>query len=83
MSYKSLNSLGQTVTKQLVQNEKDEIEAGHECVRELDVVDDGLVLGLFGVDGVGGCQDAGAGVQLANDAALGDRKRLLFHDAFF
>ena len=49
-------------------------------MRELDVVDDGLVLGPFGVDGVGGGQDAGAGVQLANDAALGNRKRLLFHD---
>ncbi len=41
-------------------------------MRELDVVDDGLILGLFGVDWVGGGQDAGAGVQLANDAALGD-----------
>ncbi len=41
-------------------------------MRELDVADDGLILGLFGVDWVGGGQDAGAGVQLANDAALGD-----------
>ena len=63
-----------------VEHEEDEVEAGHECVRQLNVLDDGL-LGVPGrFDGVGGRQNGRPRVQLADDARLGDRQSLLLHD---
>ena len=63
-----------------VQHEEYEVESRHESVRELNVLHDGL-LGVPGrLDGVGGRQDGGPRVQLADDARLGDGQGLLLHD---
>ena len=50
---------------------------GEQRVRQLDVLDDGLVLVPLRLDGVGGGEDGGARVQLTDDSRLGDRQRLL------
>ena len=46
---------------------------------QLDVLDDSLVFVPLRLARVGGGQQGGAGVQLADDARLGDAERLLLH----
>ena len=46
-------------------------------MRQLNVLDDGLVLVPLRLDGVGGGEDGGARVELTDDSRLGDRQRLL------
>ncbi len=62
-----------------VEHEEDEVEPAQQRVRQLDVLDDGLLLVPLGVDRVGGGQDGRAGVELANHARLGNAQRLLLH----
>ena len=62
-----------------VEDQEDQVEPGHEGVRQLDVLDDGALVVPLGLDGVGGGQDGGASVELADDAGLGDGEGLLLH----
>jgi len=74
--------VSQAAVEQLVlrvQHQEDEVEPRHEGVREHDVLDDGLVFVPLRFHGIRGGQDGSPGVQLANDARLGDAQRLLFH----
>ena len=62
-----------------VEDEEDEVEPGEEGVRQLDVLDDGALVVPLRLDRVGRGQDGGSGVELADDAGLGDGQRLLLH----
>lgn len=62
-----------------VKDEEDEVEARHEGVRQLNVLNDGLVFVPLRLERVGSGKDGGAGVELTDDASLGDAEGLLLH----
>lgn len=63
-----------------VQQQVDEVEAGHEGRRQLQVGHHAHARIVARAHGVGGSQHAGAGIELRDDTCLGDRHRLLLHD---
>mmetsp|Transcript_11512 Transcript_11512/g.37643 ORF Transcript_11512/g.37643 Transcript_11512/m.37643 type:complete len:644 (+) Transcript_11512:854-2785(+) len=63
----------------LVEHEVNQVEAREQRGRQVDVVDDGSLRVVLGVDRVGGGEDGRARVERADDARLCDRDRLLLH----
>jgi hypothetical protein len=61
-----------------VEDEVEEVEAGDERRREIDVAGDGQVHVVFGAHGIGGGEEGGAGVEGGYDARFGYRDSLLF-----
>ena len=61
-----------------VEDEVEEVEAGDERRREIDVAGDGQVHVVFGAHGIGGGEEGRAGVEGGYDARFGYRDSLLF-----
>ncbi len=76
------DSLGDPVVDHLValvDQDEEQVEAGHDRCAHVDVVAERLAAIVLAVDRVGGGQDARASVQRGANARLGDADRLLFH----
>ena len=48
-------------------------------MRQLNIIDNGLVLVPLRLNWIGGCEDGCTGIQRADDSRLGDRQGLLLH----
>lgn len=63
-----------------VQHEVYQVESGEQGRRKVNILRNGQVGIVPATDRIGGSQDAGPSVQSSDNACLGDRYCLLFHD---
>lgn len=74
-----VSHLAVLVLVNVIQHDVDQIEPADERRGQVDVLDHTEELVILGLDGVGGGEDCGARVEVADDARLGDADGLLLH----